>query len=267
MSSHVHKFVVAVSMLLLSSGLEAKHKKPPPPPPPPPPPIIVYIPPRPTPPLGASPLFKVPPMGLDGARQTINTQIAPLQAVWNLRSAYNVAALDCLRPEHAEILVGYKRFLKIYKVGLLKANRAVDADYRKRFGTAFIRPREAYMTQVYNYYAFPPTLPNFCDAALTMARESMTLKPLDLTAFAQRFVPQFDLVYENFYRSYDQYKADAAAWDAKYAPVLVVVPVLEPTAAPTSPVTSVAVPSTITITTPTPTPSPTTKPLPTPGGR
>ena len=254
-------------MLLLSSGLEAKHKKPPPPPPPPPPPIIVYIPPRPTPPLGASPLFKVPPMGLDGARQTINTQIAPLQAVWNLRSAYNVAALDCLRPEHAEILVGYKRFLKIYKVGLLKANRAVDADYRKRFGTAFIRPREAYMTQVYNYYAFPPTLPNFCDAALTMARESMTLKPLDLTAFAQRFVPQFDLVYENFYRSYDQYKADAAAWDAKYAPVLVVVPVLEPTAAPTSPVTSVAVPSTITITTPTPTPSPTTKPLPTPGGR
>ena len=267
MSSHVHKFVVAVSMLLLSSGLEAKHKKPPPPPPPPPPPIIVYIPPRPTPPLGASPLFKVPPMGLNGARQTINTQIAPLQAVWNLRSAYNVAALDCLRPEHAEILVGYKRFLKIYKVGLLKANRAVDADYRKRFGTAFIRPREAYMTQVYNYYAFPPTLPNFCDAALTMARESMTLKPLDLTAFAQRFVPQFDLVYENFYRSYDQYKADAAAWDAKYAPVLVVVPVLEPTAAPTSPVTSVAVPSTITITTPTPTPSPTTKPLPTPGGR
>lgn len=267
MSSHVHKFVVAVSMLLLSSGLEAKHKKPPPPPPPPPPPIIVYIPPRPTPPLGASPLFKVPQMGLNGARQTINTQIAPLQAVWNLRSAYNVAALDCLRPEHAEILVGYKRFLKIYKVGLLKANRAVDADYSKRYGTAFIRPREAYMTQVYNYYAFPPTLPNFCDAALTMARESMTLKPLDLTAFAQRFVPQFDLVYENFYRSYDQYKADAAAWDAKYAPVLVVVPVLEPTAPPTSPVTSVAVPSTITITTPTPTPSPTTKPLPTPGGR
>ena len=237
MSSHYRKIVIAASMLLLASGLEAKPKKVPPPPPPPPPPVIVVnVPPRPTPPLGASPRFKVPLMRPDGARQTINTQVGPLQTVWNLRAAYNVAALDCLRPEHAEILVGYKRFLKIYKVGLLKANRGVDADYRKRFGKAFIRPREAYMTQVYNYYAFPPTLPNFCDAALAMARESMTLKPVDLTAFAQRYVPQFDLVYENFYRSYDQYKADAAAWDAKYAPITVVVPVplTVPTPTPTA---------------------------------
>jgi hypothetical protein len=224
MSSHYRKIIIAASMLLLASGLEAKPKKVPLPPPPlpPPPPIIVYIPPRPTPPLGASPLFTVPLLGPNGVRQTINNQIGPLQTVWNLRSAYNVAALGCLRPEHAEILVGYKRFLKIHKVGLQKANRAVDADYRKRFGTAYIRPREAYMTQVYNYYAFPPTLPKFCDAALAMARESMTLKPVDLTAFAARYVPQFDLVYESFYRSYDQYRADAAAWDAKYAPVAIV---------------------------------------------
>ena len=223
MGLHNRQILIAAALLLVAGELAAKPKKvPPPPPPPPPPPVIVYIPPRPTPPLGASPLFKVPPLNPTGVRPSINTGIGPLQTVWNLRSAYNVAALDCLRPEHAEILVGYKRFLKIYKVGLLKANRAVDADYRKRFGTAFIRPREAYMTQVYNYYAFPPTLPNFCDAALAMARESMTLKPAGLTAFAARYVPQFDMIYENFYRSYDQYKADAAAWDAKYAPVAVV---------------------------------------------
>ena len=264
MRSHYHKFVVATVMLVLSSALAAKHKKlPPPPPPPPPPPIIVYIPPRPTPPLGASPLFKVPPLGLDGTRQTLNTNIAPLQAVWNLRSAYNVAVLDCQRPEHADILIGYKRFLKIYKLGLLKANRAVDADYRKRFGTAFIRPREAYMTQVYNYYAFPPTLPNFCDAALIMARESMTLKPVDLTAFAQRYIPQLDLVYANFYRSYDQYLADAAAWDAKYAPVPVA-PVIIPVAAPgpgVSPTIGAApIPNPI----PSPRPTPAAVPTPTP---
>ena len=273
MGSHYRKIVIAASLLMLASAAEAKPKKaPPPPPPPPPPPIIVYIPPRPTPPLGASPLFKVPPLGLDGTRQNINTKIGPVQAVWNLRSAYNVAALNCQRIEHNDILVGYKRFLKIYKVGLLKANRGVDADYRKRFGKAFIRPREAYMTQVYNYYAFPPTLPNFCDAALAMARESMTLKPIDLTAFAQRYVPQFDLVYENFYRSYGQYKADAVAWDAKYAPVTVVVPVampvagpaMGPVAGPTFPVTSGTVPLKP-ASTPTSTSVP--NPMPTPDGR
>lgn len=280
MGSHYRKFVIAAALLMLASGAEAKPKKAPPPPPlPPPPPIIVYIPPRPTPPLGASPLFKIPPLGLDGARQTINTKIGSLQTVWNLRSAYNVAALNCQRIEHNDILVGYKRFLKIYKVGLLKANRGVDADYRKRFGTAFIRPREAYMTQVYNYYAFPPTLRNFCDAALAMARESMTLKPVDLTTFAQRYVPQFDLVYENFYRSYEQYKSDAAAWDAKYAPVTVIVPVAVPSAGPTLPVTSGAVsvlkpigtsvpaPTPKLTATPAPTPKPTAAPTPSPEGR
>ncbi len=262
MGSHYRKIVIAASLLMLASGVTAKPKKVPPPPPPPPPPvIIVYIPPRPSPPLGASPLFKVPPLGLDATRQNINTKIGPLQSVWNLRSAYNVAALNCQRIEHNDILNGYKRFLKIYKVGLLKANRGVDAEYRKRYGAAFIRPREAYMTQVYNYYAFPPTLPNFCDAALAMARESMTLKPVDLTAFAQRYVPQFDLIYENFYRSYDQYKADAAAWDAKYAPVVVVVPVTQPTAAPTSQVTSGTAPLAVA------TPTPATIPLPKPAGR
>ena len=186
-------------------------------------------------------MFKVPPIGLDGRRQSINNTTSPLQTVWNLRSAYNVAALGCLRAEHADILVGYKRFLKANKLGLVKANRAVDGDFRKRYGAAYIRPREAYMTQVYNYYAFPPTLPGFCDAALAMARESMTLKPAELTVFAARYVPLFDVVYENFYRSYDQYRADAAAWDAKYAPVTVQVVVPQPTIVP-PPTTTPAAP-------------------------
>ena len=264
MGSHYRKIVIAASLLMLASGVTAKPKKVPPPPPPPPPVIIVYIPPRPTPPLGASPRFKVPPLGVDATRQNINTKIGPVQTVWNLRSAYNVAALNCQRIEHNDILIGYKRFLKIYKVGLLKANRGVDAEYRKRYGTAFIRPREAYMTQVYNYYAFPPTLPNFCDAALAMARESMTLKPLDLTVFAQRYVPQFDLVFENFYRSYDQYKSDAAAWDAKYAPVAVAVPAPLPSAGPKLPVAAGTVPLPKPTLTPTPVPTPTPKPTATP---
>lgn len=234
MGSQYRKIIATAALLLVATELAAKPKKvPPPPPPPPPPPVVVYIPPRPTPPLGASPLFKVPPAGPSGMRQSINAGIGPLQTVWNLRAAYNVAALDCLRTEHNDILVGYKRFLKIHKLSLVKANRAVDGDFRKRYGAAYIRPREAYMTQVYNYYAFPPTLPNFCDAALAMARESMTLKPADLTAFAGRYVPQFDQVFESFYRSYDQYRVDAAAWDAKYAPVTVQVtpPVIVPVVA------------------------------------
>ncbi len=238
MGSHIRKIMVTACLVVLASGwAEAKPKKVPPPPPPPPPPVVVYVPPRPTPPLGAAPTFQVPPLGPDGMRQTINSKITPLQTTWNFRSAFNVAALNCLLPEHADILIGYKAFLKAQKLGLLKANRGVDAEFRKRYGAAFVRPREAYMTKVYNYYALPPTLNKFCDAALIVAREAKTVKPLGLAAFAQRSLASLDRVFENFYTSFDQYRADAAAWDAKYAPkpvapVATPLPAATPTPAP-----------------------------------
>jgi hypothetical protein len=175
------------------------------------------IPPRPLPPPGAAAGFFVPVIGADGVRQTINARISSAQTLWNLRSAYNVAALNCLASEHVEILGGYKGFLKTQKKSLTAANKAVDAEFRQKYGAAFIRPREAYMTQVYNYYAFPPTLKNFCDAALVMARESAAVKPAELAAFAGRNLAMLDSVFETFFRSYERYQTAAAEWDAKYA--------------------------------------------------
>jgi hypothetical protein len=174
--------------------------------------------PKSTPPLGAAAGLNVPLLGADGVRQTVNARISPAQTVWNLRSAYNVAALNCQKAEYADILAGYKKFLTAHKTGLAAANRGVDAEFKKRHGAAFIRPREAYMTQVYNYYAFPPTLPNFCDAALAVARESMAVKPAGLSAFSVKSIASFEAMFDGFYRSYEQYRADATAWDAKYAP-------------------------------------------------
>lgn len=207
---------VAVTLGLLAACGPKSTPPPPPAPPPPPPPVAVVIPPRPLPPLGAGAGLVVPPVGPDGVRLTVNAKLGTAQSVWNLRSAYNVAALNCLKPEHAEVLVGYKAFLKTQKKGLAAANKQVDADFRKIHGAAFIRPREAYMTKVYNYFAYPATLDNFCDAALVMARESQVTKPAELNAFAVRNLAMLDRVFETFFRTYEQYQSNLAAWDAKY---------------------------------------------------
>ena len=240
MGSQFVKLILGAGLVVLANCADAgKPKlKPAPPPAPPPPPPVVYIPPRPTPPLGAAPTSLIPPMGANGVRQTINVGLTPSQTVWNLRSAYNVAALNCQKPEHAEILVGYKLFLKNHKLGLAKANTGVNTDFRKRYGAAFVRPREAYLTKVYNFYAFPPTLTNFCDAALVVALESKTVKPVDLTAFSTRSLAALDKVFDSFFIGFEQYRADAAAWDAKYSPKPVVVvplpgPMTVPLPAPT----------------------------------
>lgn len=184
----------------------------------------VAIPPRPYPPVGAPPNMVIPTVGPDGVRMTVNAHLSPVQTVWNFRSAFNVAALNCLRPEHAEIVVNYRSFLKKHKRGLTAANRSVDAEFKSKHGARFIAPREAYMTQVYNYFANPVTLRAFCDASLTMSRALNLVEPADLESFSAAELPKLERVFEEFFRAYEQYRTDAANWDAKYAPSPTVVP-------------------------------------------
>jgi hypothetical protein len=186
--------------------------------PPPPPPVVVPL--KPYPPLGASTTLVPPPVLPNGMHQTVNSTISTAQTTWNLRSAYNVAALNCQSPQHAAILTGYRQFLKSQAKPLTAANKAVDNEFKARNGAKFIGPRETYMTQVYNFYALPPTLPTFCDAALQMSAEAQTVKPAELDAFAARSLPRLDGVFETFYRSYDQYRADLTAWESRYGSLI-----------------------------------------------
>ena len=84
--------------------------------PPPPPPVVaqrqIATPLRPVPPGGASRSLAIPAKGADGVRRTVNAGIAPLEAVWNFRSGWNVAALNCLEPDYQPILLAYKQFLQ-----------------------------------------------------------------------------------------------------------------------------------------------------------
>lgn len=204
-------------MLAGIAMLSACGPKAPPPKELPPPPQIV-VPPQPRPPLGASTNVPVPPLMPNGTRQTVNTGVSAAQALWNLRSAYNVAALNCMKPEHAAILEGYRAFLRSNTRALTTANRTVDQEFKARFGSTFVRSREAYMTQVYNYFALPPTVQGFCDAALTVSAEAQTVKPADLNAFAVRSLATLDNVFQDFFLSYDQYRTDLAGWQSRYVP-------------------------------------------------
>ncbi|MBA3054714.1 MAG: hypothetical protein FP826_07230 [Sphingomonadales bacterium] len=186
------------------------------PPPPPPPPITVVIPPKPVPPRGAADNFTVPAIGADGVRQTVNAHLSAAQTTWNLRSALNVAALNCVRAEDADILAGYKSLLKEHGKSLTTANKALDQEFRQKYGSAYIAPRERYMTQVYNYFALPPTRERFCTAARAVAREAATVKKGELEAFAARSLPQLESVYEAFFQDYEKYRHDLAAWQAQY---------------------------------------------------
>jgi hypothetical protein len=72
------------------------------------------------------------------------------------------------------------------------------------------------MTQVYNYFALPPTRANYCNVALGIANEYLAAKPDDLAAFASSGLQRFEAVFEQFFREYEQYRVASTDWDLKY---------------------------------------------------
>ncbi|WP_231568367.1 hypothetical protein [Novosphingobium malaysiense] len=193
-------------------------------PPPPPPPPVVVIPPMPTPPSGAPLDMTIPPIDANGERHTVNTGISTSQAVWNLRSAYNVAALNCMEPQYAPILAGYKRFLDVYDKQLDAANKEIDSSFRAgNSARAALRARETYQTQVYNFFALPPVSSGFCDAAMNLTTELQTVDPGQFNTYAFSGLAKMEAPFKSFFSAYEQYKADLAAWQARYGGGLITV--------------------------------------------
>lgn len=193
-------------------------------PPPPPPKPVVVIPPMPAPPMNAPLEMTIPPLDAQGVRHTVNYGISTSQAVWNLRSAYNVAALTCIEAEYAPILDGYKRFLKVYAKPLDKANKEIDSSFRtQHVGRAATVARESYQTQVYNFFSLPPVDSGFCKAAMDVSTELLTVDATQFEAYSFTGLAKLEAPFKEFFLAYEQYKADLAAWQAKYAggPIIV----------------------------------------------
>ncbi|SFF84743.1 hypothetical protein SAMN05518801_102170 [Novosphingobium sp. CF614] len=201
------------AMTLMMAVLSGCATKPPPPPPPP----VVVIPPMPAPPMGAPPEMTIPPVTQDGVRHTVNTGISTSQAVWNLRSAYNVAALNCVEPQYAPILAGYKRFLAFYAKPLDSAYKEIDRSFRTQHtGRAAVVAFESYQTQVYNFFSLPPVDTGFCQAAMELTIELQTVDPSQFEAYSFSGLAKMEAPFKAFFDSYEQYRADLAAWQARY---------------------------------------------------
>ena len=199
--------------------LAACATKAPPPPPPPPPPPVEIIPFRPLPPSGATYTMVMPPLGPDGRHLTVLRGLNDDQRLWYFRSAWNVAALNCIGPEFDPILNGYGAFLKGNAKTLKAVNGRIDKEFRSNYpnGSEAIKTREKLMTSVYNFFALPPARAGFCQAALQVAAMSAAMPKPDAMALSANF-PLFEAPFETFFTAYDQYQRDSAAWDIRYGP-------------------------------------------------
>jgi hypothetical protein len=183
-----------------------------------PPPVAETIPHRPLPPPGAPFVMTTSPVGPDGVRHTLNSRLDRDETVWHLRSAWNVAALGCRGDADKPILDGYAAFLERYATPLAAVNARLDAKFRDAAGSAATgrAARETHTTQLYNYFAAPAVADDLCRVAREVAADWRRNPPHDLAAFAAATLPKFEAIYIAFFDAYDRYRAEAAAWDAKY---------------------------------------------------
>lgn len=221
---------------------------------PPPPPVVVAPPPpppaMPLPPGGAASSTKLPAFGADGVRITPNRNLSREEQIWHFRAALNVAALNCQGPVWGEIAQNYNRYIALHKARLSQTNLAVDNEYRKRYpGQNALRVRDQRMTELYNFFAFPPVRAEYCNAALTKSREVIALPLTALPEYSIGALTDVDGIFLRFYAAYEQYQRDLADWNLRYGPQPAPA-VVTTTAAPTATTPTSAPPTT---------PPPTTK--------
>ncbi|ANK14234.1 hypothetical protein A9D12_08960 [Erythrobacter neustonensis] len=162
--------------------------------------------------------MNLPARGADGRRITVNSNLSDDQLVWNLRSAWNVAALNCLAPEYQPILDSYRAFLTKNVKGLKAVNDRIEKSYTSRYRVRrdAIVARDGYTTQVYNFFAEPAARAGFCRAALDMANRAIITPPTDPLAFAKDNFSGLMVPFETFFDEYEAYQQASAQWDAKW---------------------------------------------------
>jgi hypothetical protein len=214
---------LAITTLMMGAALLGACATPAPPPLPPPPPapapvVFEAVPYRPLPPGGAYYVMEVPRRGADGRRVTVNSNLSDDQQVWNLRSAWNVAALNCLAPEYDPILQGYRAFLTKNVKALKSVNDRLEKSYTSRFRVRrdAMVARDGYTTQVYNFFAEPAARAGFCRAALDMANRALAAPPTDPLAFARANFDGLLAPFDQFFTEYEAYQQASSAWDAKW---------------------------------------------------
>ncbi len=181
-------------------------------------PPVAYTPRAPTTPFGASVNTRVPILRADGLRDTINRDLGPLETLWHVRAALNVAALSCTGPQYARITDDYNVFIKKNARFLRNANNAILSKYRRDVGSGYKKEHDRHQTSLYNYWSFSPLRRPFCDQAVQTSQHAITIDSSGMSDFGAQALKELEKPFNDFYQAYEQYERDLDAWRAQYAP-------------------------------------------------
>ncbi|MEC3948614.1 hypothetical protein [Sphingobium sp. HWE2-09] len=217
---------------LVSLAVLAACSTPPPSPPPAPPPVVVPTI-KPMPPSNAAQGMSIPEKDADGKYLTANRGVTSNTALWHIRMALNVAALNC--DKYGPVARNqYNQILSLHKVMLNSANAAVDRNYSVAYGSSGMASRERLNTVVYNFFALPPVIKDFCPVAVTVGQKIIAMPSDQLLVAAPALLAELEKPFQEFYAAYADYLRRLAEWQSRFGATVTVV--VSPTPLPPPPI-------------------------------
>ncbi|WHO38150.1 hypothetical protein PMI04_016510 [Sphingobium sp. AP49] len=198
-------------------------------PPTPPPPVVETVMPR--PPMNAVEEMSIPDKGDDGKYLTPNRGVTNNTALWHVRMALNVAALNCT---DARARQQYNQLLAVHRAELAEANAAVERNYGYAYGRTSIAQRERLNTVVYNFFALPPVTKSFCPVAIAVGARLLALPPGQLLPAAPQALTELEKPFQDFYEAYADYLRRLAEWQSRFGGTVTLV--VSPTPLPPPPI-------------------------------
>ncbi len=107
-------------------------------------------------------------------------------AVWNVRAALNVAALQCQFSAFLATVKNYNDLLKHHGEELTRAQTMMLSHFRRYDGARAANSFDQYTTRTYNSYSTLDAQYRFCDAAGKVGREALAIPKGKLGAEAIR---------------------------------------------------------------------------------
>lgn len=105
-------------------------------------------------------------------------------ALWSLRAALNVAALQCQFSPFLATVRNYNQMLRHHSGELDRARKTLASHFKRYDGSQSQKQFDQYTTRTYNSFSTLDAQLSFCDAAGAIGRQALALPKGQLSQFA-----------------------------------------------------------------------------------
>ncbi len=127
--------------------------------------------------------------------QSMTAAESKAEAVWKLRAALNVAALQCQYDPALKAVDNYNQFSKLHKSEIDAARTGMEGHHRRRYGKAWAGQFDRYNTRTYNSFSATGVQVAYCTKMGDVGAKALALGPGALTTFAKNTVPEIRAIF------------------------------------------------------------------------